>query len=751
MKNWELVRQGYDPDKHNHFAPVNTIGNGRVCCRGFMEEQQEGIAGLGGIYMAGVFGRAAYQPWKGEGQELVNVPNFLRVKIEVNGRALILCPEHMPDYKEVLDIKTGVLTRTYTYCEEGKKLAAFEFSRFASQANTHLVGQRIEITPLIDGLHIGASLEIDPNITNLNDISSEPYPVQPGKKHCRVIHQDADTLCVEVDGPNPSCLGFAVKAGAEGTTLKREENVLRAEIKKSAGECVVLKKLIAVSNPSKTPEEALAEIWNKISETPEFTDVFSDHQKAMEEFWARADVVIDGDEETQLSLRYNILQLAQSCPKHTGLLSIGARGLTGEMYEGSVFWDTEIFMLPFFSMTDPDAAKNLLMFRYHTLPEAKAHAAANYFAGAMYGWQVNADGVEQTPQGVGAYYSIHIVADVAFAILEYWNGTGDDEFMVACGLEILIETARFWASRVILREDGFYDINAVRGPNEYDVLVNNNLYTNLMARENFLLCQRMYTRIEKCFPERLKELVGRLDFSEAEMRQWQEIGRSLILPYEKRENLWLEDDAWQRRKPLDMAKAKPTAKRIIDTTIPYEALPFYQVTKQADVLHVMKNLPWHFTKEQIQIAFDYYKSKTAFDSSLAYSMFALMAARLGRPEEAMGYFNNCINLDICNVQLNTISGLHFANFGGSWQAAIFGFGGVTVMEDHIHVAPNLPKDWHKMTFKVCYRKALLAVMVSHEKVQVELLAEGDGPVCLKLDTVEFKLVRQGDQAETKEE
>jgi kojibiose phosphorylase len=405
------------------------------------------------------------------------------------------------------------------------------------------------------------------------------------------------------------------------------------------------------------------------------------------------------------------------------------------MYEGSVFWDTEIFMLPFFTMTDPVAARNLLMFRYNTLQEARLHAQDNWFKGAMYGWQVNAQGVEQTPQGVGAYYSIHVIADIAFAVLDYWHTAGDDSFMCTYGLEILIETARFWTSRVTLREDGLYDIIAVRGPNEYDVLVNNNLYTNLMARENLLCCR-------KILPLSKESLV---DSEEAAL--WLDIAEKLVLPYDTKQDLWLEDDAWLRRKPLDMQRAKPTAKRIIDTTIPYEALPFYQVTKQADVLHVMKNLPWHFTETQMQIAFDYYKPRTAFDSSLAYSMFALMAARLGRPEEALHFFDQCINLDIRNVQLNTISGLHFANFGGSWQAAVFGFGGVEIEPEQLTLSPHLPERWNRMAFKLKYKGALLGVETSRRSIQVTLLADGGKSVDVQVRGQNFTLAKAGDTAE----
>lgn len=725
MDTWNIKHAGYDPQAHGHFAPVYTVGNGFVCCRGFMEEQRGGISGLGGIYMAGVFGSASYKPWKGEGQELVNIPNLFRADIEIDGEPLKPAPDNMRDYSETLDIKNSVFTRKYTYVKNGEPLAALEFTRFLSRANIHLAGQQITVLPLKDGLKARVEMRLDPDVTNLNEISSEPYPIQPGKRHLEVLSRNGNALLVRCDGGDKTELAFAQRVTAR-------ENIYQ--------------KVVYIPEPG-AHTDMLSAAEAGIRNAPQYEDVFAAHKAAMAAFWENADVAIDGDGETQVSLRYNILQLAQSCPRHTDKVSIGARGLTGEMYEGSVFWDTEIFMLPFFTMTDPGAAKRLLMFRYHTLPEAREHAKNNWFGGAMYGWQVNAKGVEQTPQGVGAYYSIHVIADIAFAVLEYFNATGDGAFIVKYGLEILIETARFWQSRVTRRSDGLFDIMAVRGPNEYDVLVNNNLYTNMMARENFLLCDRLLGIFAEKYPAELKILASRLAFEKSELESWREIADKLVLPFDGDSGIWLEDDAWLRRKPLDMAKAKPTAKRIIDTAIPYEALPFYQVTKQADVLHVMKNLPWRFTKEQMETSYDYYLPKTAFDSSLAYSMFALMAARLGRADAALSFFDKCINMDIRNVQLNTISGLHFANFGGSWQAAVFGFGGVEVLPDKLFIAPNLPKRWNSISFKLKYRGAFLKIEAAQNHVKVTALEAGDSPVPLDLQGKSFLLKKSGDTAE----
>ncbi|MDR1665291.1 MAG: hypothetical protein LBR83_10315, partial [Clostridiales bacterium] len=404
MNNWSINKKGYDPETHNHFAPVYTVGNGYMCCRGFMEEQREGVAGLGGIYMAGVFGRASYKPWKGEGQELVNLPNFFWVDIDIDGKPLVLSPENLRGYTETLDVKNAVFTRSYQYFLNGKPLAEFTFTRFLSRADIRIAGQQITVTPLADGLTVQLRLGTDPGVTNLNEVSSEPYPVQPGKKHWDILSRDAESLRVCVRGGEKTELAFVQRVTAEGVEVSPGEYAITARVNKPAGEPVTVQKLVSVykSDTGSVPLPAdgpLAKARAKMENAPGYSEVLSAHQKAMSAFWESADVRVEGDDETQISLRYNILQLEQSFPRHTSEVSIGARGLTGEMYEGSVFWDTEIFMLPFFTMTDPAAAKNLLMFRYHTLPEAREHAASNWFKGAMYGWQVNARGVEQTPQG----------------------------------------------------------------------------------------------------------------------------------------------------------------------------------------------------------------------------------------------------------------------------------------------------------------------------------------------------------------
>lgn len=725
MNNWVFESKQYNFETHLHDAPVNTLGNGLMGCRGFFEEEQNGIAALGGIYMAGVFGKADYTPWTGTGRELVNIPNMFYVKIEINGEGLVLDNISVKDFCSWLDLQNGTLTRSYTYYKNGEALLQLKFFRYLSYENIFTAAQTVSVTPLKENLTVKIHCGINCNITNLNLASTEPHPIQPGRRQYDIIKQTADFSVVKISEPEEISLAISQKTSCDCAKQERGDNAHIYTINNKKGICAEIKKQIALSVSIEDKNDVEVTALKRLSQLDSFETQLQKHKAAMAARWNDTDIKIAGDDEAQLTLRYNLYELMASCPEHNQHYSIGARGLTGEMYEGCIFWDTEIFMLPFFSLTRPSAARSLLAYRYHTLPKAREHAKSNWLSGAMYGWQVNYRGEEQTPAGVGAYYSVHVIADIAFALLDYWYSTGDDDFMLTQGLEIAMETARFWVSRVEKRSDGKYDIMAVRGPNEYDVLVNNNLYTNIMARENMVLCRKLLNLFEKKYAKELAELKTKINFTHSETEVWRDIEDNLILPFDKDNDLWLEDDCWLRRRPLDMKKAKPGGKRIIDTTIPYEALPLYQVTKQTDVLHAMKNLPWYFTEKQIHTAYDYYMPKTAFDSSLSYSMFALMAARLGKGETAESFFERTSNLDIKNVQLNTISGLHFANFGGTWQTVVFGFAGVSIQPECLSISPNLPKKWSALSFKLFYKGVQLEFILTSSTINVNRLSGGN--------------------------
>ncbi len=766
MSLWILEENELDFKRKSSREALFTIGNGYIGCRGFFEEEVEGIESLGGIYLAGIFGAGKYDAWRGRSRELANTPNFFYLPVCVDGEQVLVRENCITDFYRCLDMQSGTLTRSFVWSSSTGKKVKIEFERFASQANVHLAGQKVMITPIGCDIYLSISPSINTNISNLNLESCEPLPIQPGTKHFTVISNSDDLLEIQMDGidnqriaegqnvnyeiksvnESDAKTGYesgakagyesGAKAGCEsevsfvsGSAKSSGANVFLDTIVSGKYFCMTRLVYIYSTRDCSNPAEMVRSSLNK---NKQYDIEKENHRHAWAKKWETSDIEVGDSDNDQIAVRYNLFQLMQACPKDDSRLSIGARGLTGEMYEGCVFWDTEIFKLPFFIFTNPGDARNLLEFRYNCLPNSKIHAKDNWFKGAMYAWQASETGIEQTPRNVGAFYAIHIVCDIAYAIMQYMRATGDSSFIIDYGAEILIETARFWESRVHFDQTrGNYNILAVRGPNEYDVIVHNNVYTNMMVQENLSGAINAIDLLKSKYPDKWIELSNKLEFTESEIQKWSEIIEKIVICYDEKSDLYEEDDMYIHRVPLDLKKAKPTQKRIIDSTLPYEALPLYQVTKQADVLCLMNNLSWRFTMNQKRIAFDYYEPKTAHDSSLSYSSHCILAARVGLDDTAYEYFKKCAYLDINDIQLNTISGLHFANFGGTWQSIVYGFGGISISDEYLVIEPRKPAQWSSLSFKICYKNSVLKITLDNESTKISLQKYGGTPVAIK--------------------
>ena len=737
---WTIVEKPFQAKRRRGMDAIFTLGNGYLGCRGFFEEETEGVEALGGVYMAGVFGKGALKAWKGMHRELVNTPNFLRAVITVDGEPVLVRPGRVSQFQRTLDMRGGLLTRSFVWKSRKGARVRFRFERFMSVADLHLAGQRIEITPLDGAPRISIEPGIDANIKQLNMVTTSPLPIQPGRVHLKTLRQDAHTIEAQVetlpnavriaegqqvliDAPEVFTAGLAPVNG-----LLAEPFAWRGE----AGRTVRMTKLVHYFT-SRDGADPMKLLKASMARSLDYDALLAAHREEWARKWHAADIEIDGADDDQRALRFNLFQLMQASPEHDSRVSLGARGLSGEMHEGSVFWDNELFKLPFFTFTNPAATRSMLEFRHRTLPAARAHAKDLWFDGALYAWKSGDDGIEETEMGVGAYYAIHIVADIAYALRQYWEATGDDEFLFRCGAEILIETARFWNSRAnydpIRRT---HNILAVRGPNEYDVIVNNNAFTNIMARENIRYAVEAIARMRKAAPAQWKKLAAALRFQEKEIAAWRKVARGLVVPWDRRRDLLAEDDMYLHRVPFDRKRGKPTARRVIDGTLPYEAMALYQITKQSDVIELMNLLPWQFTPRQKRAAWDFYEPKTVHDSSLSYSPHAVMAARLSLAEPAYRYFRDCAYLDLTDIQLNTISGLHFANLGGTWQAVIAGFAGLSQHEGVLHLAPNLPARWKSLRFRLAFRGSVLRVEMSGKKAAVKVEDAGKDKVKVKV-------------------
>jgi len=453
---------------------------------------------------------------------------------------------------------------------------------------------------------------------------------------------------------------------------------------------------------------------------PSWESALEAHQQAWGREWERCDVEIEGDDEAQVAIRFNLFQLLIAAPRHDKRVNIGAKTLSGFGYCGHSFWDTEIFMLPLFIYTAPHIARNLLDYRYERLPAAHEKAHASGFDGAQFPWESANTGEEVTPTWVPHYadrtkqiriwtgdIEIHISADIAYAAHLYWRVTGDEAWFIAKGAELVLDTAKFWASRAEWNnEAGHYEFKDVIGPDEYHEHVDNNFYTNRMAQWNLQTALDVFDWLKAHAPAKADELTRRLGLSPDLPAKWKEVLTHIYLPV--RSNGLIEQfDGYFQRRDVDLASLEP---REISAQALFgiEGCNETQVLKQPDVLMLQYLLRSDFTEEQVHINYDYYTPRTdhTHGSSLGPSIQAILACEVGKPEEAYEHFMRAARADLRDVRGNAGDGIHGASAGGTWQAVIFGFGGLHIQADGWDIHPRLPKHWKRLAFRFFQRGRL---------------------------------------------
>jgi kojibiose phosphorylase len=449
------------------------------------------------------------------------------------------------------------------------------------------------------------------------------------------------------------------------------------------------------------------------------------HRRAWRDRWLDADVVVGGDDELQQELRFALYHLIAAGDPESDIASIGARALTGPGYRGHVFWDTEIFVLPFFIWTHPATARALLAYRYRTLPAARAKAARLGYEGALYAWESAATGEETTPDVVvlpdGHRLTIltglqehHIAADVAWAVVHYVQVTGDEAFMEEMGAEIVLETARFWASRSRRDTDGTYHVCEVIGPDEYHEGVDDNAYTNVLARWNL--------RAADDLCDRLPGVAERLGVRAEDRAAWRAVADGLVDNFDPATLLYEQFDGFYALDPMravDIAPRPFTGEAVLGV----ERLRRSQVVKQADVVLLGVLLPDEVPAD-VQVAnYRHYEPLTSHGSSLSPAIHALAAARVGALDDALGYFQLAAGVDLHNRMGNAADGVHIATMGGLWQAAVLGFGGVGADGDAVRIDPRLPAGWDGLVFSVQWRGTRISVAVRGDDLDLELDAD----------------------------
>jgi kojibiose phosphorylase len=432
-------------------------------------------------------------------------------------------------------------------------------------------------------------------------------------------------------------------------------------------------------------------------------------------------------------------------------VSVGARALTGDIYKGHVFWDTEIFLLPFYTFTWPAAARAMLMYRYHTLPAARTKAESLGYRGALYAWESADTGEETTPPfALGPQRQIipihngvrehHISADIAYAIWQYWQATRDTSFLLEAGAEILLETARFWASRAQLEDDGRYHIRGVIGPDEYHDDVDDNAYTNVMAAFNIECALKIARLLKQRQRDRWESLRARLTLDAEEMAHWGEVQARLITGLNPETGLFEQFAGFFSLENIDL-KAFTGRTAPMDVVLGPERTRLSQVVKQADVIMLLILLGHRYEPRIHETNFDYYEPRTGHGSSLSPPAHAVLAARLGRVELAKQLFDETAAIDLDDTMGNAAGGVHIGALGGLWQAAILGFAGLQLENVGIRLEPHLPPSWRRMSFPVQWRRRRVRVRIEIEPLRLNVTLERGQPMSIHVGELRHQLTR----------
>jgi trehalose/maltose hydrolase-like predicted phosphorylase len=681
--SFSIEMDAVTPKNQAFCESVFSQGNGYLGVRGYDPLGVKPNDHARSVFLAGVF-----EYIKPGITDMVNAPDLF------SARLLTAAQETSASLH--LDLQTGLWQRASRWETADGAAFAVATQRVVSMANPHLTAMRIVITALDAPLPIALQLGLDDQVANL-PISDDQ--MTQNTQALRLLHP--------VDAASSAIGGSLIMQSApSGRRLYQAYQVRTIGGQTVAGEraFTTIEAQITPENPLVIEQFAATYTYRDHESDPlasaralceaaageGFAAVQAASAAAWARLWEQCDIRVDADPSLQGAIRYNIFQLLQNNAAHDPRASIGARGLMHGRYKGNYFWDTELFMLPFYLYTRPQAAKNLLHYRHHTLPDALQGAKNMGLRGARYPWMCSDTGFEQCETWDTGCCEIHITADVAYAVNHYLRATGDREFFLQCGAEMLLQTARYWQSRLTYAaQDDRYNLLFVKGPDEYCGVTSNNTYTNYLCQENLLSAALAGETLQQADPTRWQSLCEAHGFSTAELAAFRDTAGKIPLPYDPARDLYLEDDLFEKLEPLDITTHKHSDAALY-RSMSYDRLQRYQVLKQADLVLLMTLCPDAFTHQQKANIYEYYEPKTLHDSTLSFGTHAQLAFRLGKEADAMRYFEKSVYLDLKDIMQNTAGeGIHMAALGASWQAILFGMLGLTLKDGAPAIAPRL--------------------------------------------------------------
>ena len=738
---WRFVQAKLVPELIGRDEAIFTTSNGYIGIRGSFEEDepiQQRATFINGFHETWpiVYGEEAFGFAK-TGQTMVPVTDASVIKLFIDDEGFSLRHAYLSEFERSLDFRDGIMRRKLIWDTASGKQVQVESERLVSFPERHMAAVKYSITLLNDDAHIALFSDITCEQINQQDGEDDP------RMDRQLMHNVYESAVQRVDGQrillgHQTCnsqlkvlcgIDHEFQADTEFNIKVRHDDfhgrvTYTGEARE--GKTITLYKYITyhTSSPVPTFEDLADRAEQTLDRAMEYHfPKLVDLQRAyLDEFWDNSDIEITtNDPQINQNLRLHLFHLlsASARVQNSG---IGAKGLTGSGYEGHTFWDLEIYMLPFLIYNIPRVAKNLLIYRYNMLDKARDWAKTLNQEGAMFPWRT-ITGEEASAFFAAGTAQFHINADIAYAVRKYVEVTGDIEFLELYGAEILVETARLWADLGFFSKSGKFHIHGVTGPDEYSAIVNDNTFTNLMAKENMLYAYQAVHMLRTNRQESFEFLQRKTKLREEELDYWLRAAENMYTPYNEDLGINPQDFSFLEREKWDLEN---TPRHKFPLLLHYHPLVLYrfQVIKQADVVMAMFLLGHEFDDDLKRRNFDYYDPLTTGDSSLSASIQAIMANELGYADLATRYFTYAMFMDIADIGGNVGHGLHLASIGGIWMAVVYGVGGLRDHGGEMHFNPKLNHAITAISFKLLVRGSRFKVDISPEQTTYTLL-EGE--------------------------
>lgn len=772
-ERWRLVETEPSIDDLGLTETLFAIGNGYIGMRANPSEGRE-------AHSHGTFLNGFHETWDilhaeeavafaKTGQTIVNAPDTKLMKLYVDDEPLLVAEADLDHYERVLDFRTGRSHRELIWSTPAGKRLRVRTERMVSLQHRHLAVMRLEVTML----HGSAPVVVSSQMLNRQDGQDEYYvkaaALGEGGDPRKYKGFDHRVLMPKLqqhakDDGDGGAVYLGYRCANSGMTLAcgyrheietpcafEVESYISEDLAKTVfttdvaeGQTLSVTKMVTYHTSRGVPPEELADrCYRTLARARKAgrAQLYQDQREWLDGYWDRTDVEVDGDDEAQQAIRWNLFQLAQASAR-THEQGVSAKGVTGGGYDGHYFWDSEVYVLPALALTNPESARKLLRFRWKMLDVARERARELSESGALYPWRT-INGKEASAYYAAGTAQYHINAAIAYALWRYLNATGDVDFLVHEGAEMLVETARMWHDLGFYEHEGNggipdgerrFRIHGVTGPDEYTTVVNDNTYTNVMARFNMRYAEWTIRFLKEWSTEAFEKLVRTTGVTEEEAKAWKAAADAMYLPYDEELGINPQDESFLDREPWDF-DGTPSDKYPL--LLHFHPLVIYrhQVLKQADVVLAMFLQRQHFSAEQRRANFDYYDPITTGDSSLSACVQSIVAADVGHHDLAWAYFNQALYLDLANAHGNTVDGVHVANAGGVWAALVHGFAGLVDNGEYFRFEPRLPEQWEEMRFRLQRHGSALAVTVDHDGATLEWVSGHPIPIRIGDETV----------------